>query len=95
MGPKRVRALALISELIYGAETSWKDPARYSFAHGGKDGHPYPVDRETFDRSISTLKEAVENGKLDRREKYDAIRRLDRYVGGDLEEGPNDMIRNR
>lgn len=49
MGPKRVRALALISELIYGAETSWKDPAKYSFAHGGKDGHPYPVDRETFD----------------------------------------------
>jgi len=83
MGPKRVRALALISELIYGAETSWKDPARYSFAHGGKDGHPYPVDRETFDHSISTLKEAVENAKLDRREKYDAIRRLNRYIGED------------
>jgi hypothetical protein len=85
MGPKRVRALALISELIYGAETSWKDPAKYSFAHGGKDGHPYPVDRETFDCSISTLKEAVENAKLDKREKYDAIRRLSRYIGEDPE----------
>nr|WP_266335553.1 DUF763 domain-containing protein [Methanothrix harundinacea] len=80
MGQRRVRALALISELIYGAETSWRDPARYSFAHGGEDGHPYPVDRETFDCSISTLKEAVENGKLDRREKYDAIRRLERCI---------------
>jgi hypothetical protein len=83
MGPKRIRALALISELIYGAETSWKDPAKYSFAHGGKDGYPYPVDRETFDHSITTLREAVENAKLDKREKYDAIRRLNTYTGGD------------
>jgi len=83
MGPKRIRALALISELIYGAETSWKDPAKYSFAHGGKDGYPYPVDRETFDHSITTLREAVENAKLDKREKYDAIRRLKTYTGGD------------
>jgi len=87
MGPKKIRALALISELIYGAETCWKDPAKYSFAHGGKDGHPYPVDRETFDHSISTLKEAVENAKLDRREKYDAIKRLNRYIGADYEGG--------
>ncbi|HPR66306.1 MAG TPA: DUF763 domain-containing protein [Methanothrix sp.] len=83
MGPKRIRALALISELIYGAETSWKDPAKFSFAHGGKDGYPYPVDRETFDHSITTLKEAVENAKLDKREKYDAIKRLKRYTGAD------------
>jgi hypothetical protein len=83
MGPKRIRALALISELIYGAETSWKDPAKYSFAHGGKDGYPYPVDRETFDHSITTLSEAVENAKLDKKEKYDAIRRLKTYTGGD------------
>ncbi len=83
MGPKRIRALALISELIYGADTCWKDPAKYSFAHGGKDGHPYPVDRDTFDHSISTLKEAVENAKLDKGEKYDAIKRLNRYIGED------------
>ena len=87
MGPKRIRALALISELIYGAETCWKDPAKYSFAHGGKDGHPYPVDRETFDHSISTLKEAVENAKLDKKGKYDAIKRLKKYTGSDYEGG--------
>ncbi len=61
----------------------FEDPAEFSFAHGGKDGHPYPVDRETFDHSISTLKEAVEGAKLEKREKYDAIRRLKRYAGGD------------
>jgi hypothetical protein len=87
MGPKRIRALALISELIYGAETSWKDPAKFSFAHGGKDGYPYPVDRDTFDHSITTLKEAVENAKLEKREKYDAIKRLERYIGADSEGG--------
>jgi len=87
IGPKRIRALALISELIYGAETCWKDPAKYSFAHGGKDGYPYPVDRETFDHSITILKEAVENAKLDKREKYDAIKRLKRYTGADSKGG--------
>jgi len=59
IGPKRIRALALISELIYGASTSWTDPAKYSFAHGGKDGYPYPVDRDTFDHSITALKGAL------------------------------------
>jgi hypothetical protein len=81
MGPRRIRALALISELIYGASASWEDPARFSFAHGGKDGHPYPVDRETYDHSIATLIEALDAAKLDDREKYNAIRRLSRYTG--------------
>ncbi len=80
IGPKRIRALALISELIYGASPSWKDPARYSFAHGGKDGYPYPVDQDTYDKSIITLKEAVEGAKLENKEKYEAIRRLGRYT---------------
>jgi hypothetical protein len=79
MGPKRIRALALISDLIYGATPSWKDPARYSFAHGGKDGYPYPVDRDTFDHSIATLRDAVESAKLDKLEKYNAIKRLRRH----------------
>ena len=47
VGPKTIRALALISELVYGKSPSFNDPVRYSFAHGGKDGHPYPVDKET------------------------------------------------
>jgi hypothetical protein len=85
MGPMRIRALALISELIYGASPSWRDPAKYSFAHGGKDGTPFPVDRETYDSSIKTLQEALEGAKLDRSEKYEALKRLGRHVGSNLQ----------
>jgi len=56
VGPKTIRALALVSEVIYGAKPSYEDPARYSFAHGGKDATPYPVDRPTYDKSIELLK---------------------------------------
>lgn len=80
IGPSKIRALALISELIYGTSPSWHDPAKYSFAHGGKDGTPFPVDRETYDHSIRTLKEALEGAELDRKEKYEAIKRLSRYA---------------
>lgn len=59
MGAKRIRALALLSSLIYGNELDWKDPAKYSFAHGGKDGIPYPVDREMYDRNVRMLREIV------------------------------------
>ena len=83
MGPKKIRALALISDLTYGAKPSWKDPAKYSFAHGGKDGTPYPVDRETFDSSIQTLKDSIDGMRVDKKEKYEAIKRLGRYAGGD------------
>lgn len=76
VGPKTIRALSLISELIYGSPPSFKDPARFSFAHGGKDGHPYPVDRESYDRSIEILREAVLSSKLGNREKLEAIKRL-------------------
>lgn len=84
MGPSRIRALALISELIYGARPSWRDPAKYSFAHGGKDGTPFPVDRETYDSSIKTLQEALLGARLDRKEKYEALKRLVRHVGPNL-----------
>jgi len=56
VGPKTIRALALVSEVIYGAKPSYEDPARYSFAHGGKDATPYPVDRHTYDQTIDKLK---------------------------------------
>jgi len=56
VGPKTIRALALVAEVIYGAKPSYEDPARYSFAHGGKDSTPYPVDRETYDQTIEKLK---------------------------------------
>jgi len=59
VGPKTIRALALVAEIIYGAKPSYEDPARYSFAHGGKDATPYPVDRTTYDRTIEILREIV------------------------------------
>jgi len=74
--PKTVHALALVGEVIYGAEPSYQDPARYSFAHGGKDGTPYPVDRDTYDKTISTLKAAVGHARISPYEKDRAIGRL-------------------
>jgi hypothetical protein len=79
VGPKTIRALALIADLVYGAKASVRDPATFSFAHGGKDGIPYPVDRQTYDHSIELLREAVDRAKLADREKLQALRRLARY----------------
>ncbi|TEU14204.1 MAG: DUF763 domain-containing protein, partial [Anaerolineales bacterium] len=76
VGPKTIRALSLIAELVYGAEVSFRDPVRYSFAHGGKDGHPYPVDGKGYDRSIQILEKAIQQAKLGNREKLDAFKRL-------------------
>jgi hypothetical protein len=76
VGPKSLRALTLISELIYGVRPSFKDPTRFSFAHGGKDGHPYPVDREVYDKTIEVLRGAIDKAKVGDREKMEAIRRL-------------------
>ncbi len=78
VGPKSLRALALLSELIHGAPPSFQDPARYSFAHGGKDGHPFPVSREAYDTSIHFLRRALQAAKIGHTEKLRAFRRLDR-----------------
>ena len=64
MGPKKIRALALISDLVYGSTPSWRDPVKYSFTHGGKDGFPYPVDREVYDNSIQVLRESLDSASL-------------------------------
>ncbi len=64
VGPKTMRALALVGEIIYNAKPSYEDPARYSFAHGGKDFTPYPVDRQTYDRIIETMKKLVDKMKI-------------------------------
>jgi hypothetical protein len=77
VGAKTIRALSLISELIYGVPPSYRDPARYSFAHGGKDGIPYPVDRAVYDQSISVLSRAISKAKLGLSDKKDAVLRLD------------------
>jgi hypothetical protein len=76
IGPGAVRALALISEMIYGTRPSWKDPVKYSFALGGKDGVPFPVDRESYDETIQFLRSLVEKTKLDGGNRYRALERL-------------------
>ena len=76
VGAKTLRALALTSELIYGKKASLRDPARFSFAHGGKDGTPFPVDRATYDRTIDVMHRALNAAKVDRSEKIAAFRRL-------------------
>lgn len=76
LGAKGLRALALLAEVLYGAPASFRDPARFSFAHGGKDGTPYPVDRETYDRTIAILERAVRQARLGEREELAALRRL-------------------
>jgi len=80
VGAKKIRALALISDLVYGAKSSWKDPVKYSYTHGGKDGFPYPVNREVYDSSILTLKEALDNSKIGNNEKKEAIKRLNKFI---------------
>jgi len=79
VGPKTIRALSLISELVYGIPSSFKDPARYSFAHGGKDGYPYPVDRDNYDKSIEILQKAINKARIDRSQKVQAIQRLSTF----------------
>ncbi|MGC8651256.1 MAG: DUF763 domain-containing protein [Minisyncoccia bacterium] len=76
VGPKTIRALALVSEVIYGARPSYEDPARYSFAHGGKDATPFPVDRVTYDETINTLKDLVKKTKLPIVEKDTIIKNI-------------------
>jgi len=76
VGAKTLRALALISEITYGVPASWKDPVKFSFAHGGKDGYPYPVDRKLYDQSIEILRRSLERAKIERAEKENALRRL-------------------
>ncbi|MBC7114462.1 MAG: DUF763 domain-containing protein, partial [Archaeoglobi archaeon] len=80
VGAKTIRALALISSLIYGEEISWKDPARYSYAHGGKDGTPYPVDKRNMERSIEILRKAIEESRAGNKEKMRALKRLSDFT---------------
>ncbi len=81
MGPKKIRALALVSDLIYGTEPSWEDPVKYSFAHGGKDGTPFPVDRDVYDSTVKTMEEALEMAAIDEKERLSALRRLHELIG--------------
>ena len=76
IGPATVRALALVSELVYGEKPCWEDPVKYSFCVGGKDGVPYPVDRATYDETIEILENAVKQAKVGGKERLNAVKRL-------------------
>jgi len=76
VGPKTIRALSLVSEIIYGAEPSYEDPARYSFAHGGKDGTPFFVDQEIYDNTIRIMREIVNKSRINILEKNKILKRL-------------------
>ena len=79
VGARTLRALALVSEIIYGTPASTRDPARFSFAHGGKDGFPYPVDTATYDTTVEVLRNAVDRAGIDRSERVQALKRLVRF----------------
>ncbi|MCP4452582.1 MAG: DUF763 domain-containing protein, partial [Planctomycetes bacterium] len=80
LGPRTMQSLALVSEVIFGTPTRFDDPARFSFAHGGKDGHPFPVPLKVYDESIDVLKEAVNKAKIGYSEKMQGIRKLEQSV---------------
>jgi hypothetical protein len=81
VGPRALRALALVSEVVYGAPASLRDPARFSFAHGGKDGHPYPVERATYDHTVEFLRAAVGRARIGVTDRVDALKRLGSWAG--------------
>ncbi|MBQ9207067.1 MAG: DUF763 domain-containing protein [Treponema sp.] len=76
LGPRTLQSLTLVSEVIYGTPSRFTDPARFSFAHGGKDGHPFPVPLKIYDESIRVLGDAIEKSKLGYTEKSECIKRL-------------------
>jgi len=80
VGPKTIRALSLISELLTGAKPSFEDPARYSFAFGGKDGIPYPVDKITYDKTLNVIEKAIKKAQLSPQEKDEALRRMEENI---------------
>lgn len=80
LGPRTLQSLALIAEVIHGAPSRFSDPARFSFALGGKDGHPFPVPLQTYDESLSLLRRALDSAKLGFTDKRDGFRRLDALV---------------
>jgi uncharacterized protein len=80
LGPRTLQSLALIAEVIHGAPTRFSDPARFSFALGGKDRHPFPVPLKTYDESILLLRNSLDRAKLGDREKLESFARLDRFT---------------
>jgi uncharacterized protein len=80
LGPRTLQSLALVAEVVHGTPTRFSDPARFSFALGGKDGHPFPVPLKTYDETIHVLRSSLEAAKVGNAEKIDGLRRLDHFV---------------
>ncbi len=80
LGPRTLQSLALIAEVVHGAPSRFSDPARFSFAHGGKDGHPFPVPLKTYDESLAVLRRSLDAARLGHTEKLEGFRRLDRLT---------------
>lgn len=80
LGPRTLQSLALVAEVVHGAPSRFSDPARFSFAHGGKDGHPFPVPLKTYDESIAVLRRSLDAAKVGDTDKLDGMRRLDGFV---------------
>jgi len=80
LGPRTLQSLALIAEVIHGTPTRFNDPARFAFAHGGKDSHPFPVPLKTYDESIAVLRRSLDAAKVGETEKVDGMKRLEKFV---------------
>jgi uncharacterized protein len=80
LGPRTLQSLALVAEVVHGTPTRFTDPARFSFAHGGKDGHPFPVPLSIYDESIAVLRRALDEAKIGRTDKLEGMRRLDSFA---------------
>ena len=80
LGPRTLQSLALVAEVVHGTPTRFDDPARFSFAHGGKDGHPFPVPLHVYDESIAVLRRALDAAKVGHTDKLDGLRRLDTFT---------------
>jgi hypothetical protein len=80
LGPRTLQSLGLVAEVVHGAPSRFSDPARFAFAHGGKDGHPHPVPLKTYDESLRFLRTSLEAAKVGHTEKLDGFRRLERFA---------------
>jgi hypothetical protein len=80
LGPRTLQSLALIAEVVHGTPSRFNDPARFSFALGGKDRHPFPVPLKTYDQSLDFLRTSLDKAKVGDQDKLDGFRRLDRFV---------------
>jgi hypothetical protein len=80
LGPRTLQTLAMVAEVVHGTPVRFSDPARFSFALGGKDGHPFPVPLKTYDQSLSVLQSSLDAARLGDADKLGGFERLHRFV---------------